>query len=224
MASNGSSIDLLPLLIEHSALVEGKRAILQIGANDGHLRDPVHQIIMKLSLLAILVEPLPDRFEQLRRNYSNQSNIRFENVAVSTQPGEGEIFRISKEAAHLPDWMQGIASFDKSHLLKHKSYAQGALFDPYIESVRVPVVTINQLLQKNSDITEFIALQVDTEGHDFVVIKSAVEARFLPKIINYEHKHLAYSDQVSCRELLSSLDYSFWADQVNTIAYRTVSG
>ena len=221
-ANNGKAIVLLPLLIERCALVEGKGTILQIGANNGVSSDPVHEIITALSLPAILVEPLPDRFEQLGRNYSGQPNIRFENVAVSTEAGEAEIFRISPAAKHLPDWVQLLASFDKANLLRHEGLPglKGERLDPYIETVRVSVVTVSQLLQKHSDMPGLIALQIDTEGHDFKVIRSAVEAGCLPRIINYEHKHLTYSDQVSCRALLSSKGYSFWANGEDTLAYR----
>ena len=83
----GPQIPLLSLLIEHCALIEGKGVILQVGANDGIMDDPVREVILALTLPAILVEPLPDKFERLRCNYSNQPNIRFENVAVSTEFG-----------------------------------------------------------------------------------------------------------------------------------------
>src|SRR6202034_2259284 len=134
---------------------------------------------------------------------------RFENVAVSTESGEAEIFRISPSAKHLPDWVHCLGSFDKSVLLKHVDDpgVKGKKLDQFIESVRVPVITVSQLLQRHPDIGTLIALQIDAEGHDFVVVKSAVEAGCLPRIINYEHKHLAYSDQVRCRDLLSSHGY-----------------
>jgi FkbM family methyltransferase len=221
-ANNGPSIALLPLLIEYCVLTDGKGTVLQVGANDGLLDDPVYHVIEALSLTAILVEPLSDRLEKLRRNYSSRHNIHFENVAVSTESGEAQMFRINPAAKHLPEWVQGIASFDKSTLLKHRHWpsVKGKRFDQYVESVRVPVVTISQLLQKHSGIPKVIALQVDTEGHDFAVLRSAIDAECLPRVINYEHKHLTYSDQVSCRDLLSSRGYSFLANQIDTIAYR----
>jgi FkbM family methyltransferase len=216
----GPQIPLLSLLIEHCALIEGKGAILQVGANDGIMDDPVREVILALTLPAILVEPLPDKFERLRCNYSNQPNIRFENVAVSTESGQAKIFRISAAAKHLPEWTQGFASFDKSLLLKHFDDPGGEKVVPFIESVRVPVVTIRQLLERHPDIGRLIALQIDAEGHDFAVVKSAVEAGCLPRIINYEHKHLTYSDQAKCRDLLSSHGYSFCAAGQDTLAYR----
>ena len=82
------------------------------------------------------------------------------------------------------------------------------------------MVTIDQLLLRHPDIGRLIALQIDTEGHDFAVVKSAVAAGCLPKIINYEHMHLTYDDQVKCRDLLSSHGYSFWTGDQDTLAYR----
>jgi FkbM family methyltransferase len=168
------------------------------------------------------VEPLPDLFELLRRNYKDQANIYFENVAVSTEPGEAKIFRISHAQKDLPNWVHGIASFDKSVLLKHKSWrgVQRKTFEQSIEAKLVPVVTIGQLLAKHPDVQKVVALQIDTEGHDFAVVRSAVDAGCLPRIISYEHKHLHFEAQVACRELLCSQGYSFWANESDTIAYR----
>ena len=224
-ASNGPSLPLLKLLVEHSILIDGEGAIVQVGANDGLLTDPIHELIGALKLPAVLVEPLPDVFERLKQNYAGQSNIHFENCAVSNHPGEAQIFRVSRTATHFPEWAQGLASFDKSVLLKHKDWdgVRGGSLERHIESVRIPVLTIGQLMQKHSHLKRVIALQIDTEGHDFVVVKSAVQAGLLPRIINYEHKHLSYNDQSACRELLFSQGYSLWSDEVDTLAYREVS-
>jgi hypothetical protein len=81
------------------------------------------------------------------------------------------------------------------------------------------VVTVKQLLEKHNS-PHIIALQIDTEGHDFVVIKSAVAARCLPRIINYESKHLSMDDQIACRELLAAHGYSFLTNFADTLAYR----
>ena len=165
-------------------MVEGKGAVLQIGANDGFLADPIYQIITSHSLAAILVEPLPDKFVELRRNYSNQPNICFENVAISNETGEAEIFRIDPNVKDLPEWVHGISSFEKSHLLKHNKdiKLKGQKLDAHIQSIRVPVTTVRELLQRHLEMPKLILLQVDTEGHDFVVIKSAVEAGCLPEV------------------------------------------
>jgi FkbM family methyltransferase len=221
-ARNGAPIPLLKLVIEHSLLRDGPGAILQVGANDGLYDDPVHEIISEHGVAAILVEPLPDLFAKLVRNYEGRENIRFENCAVGAQAGEATIYRIKAEATHLPEWAQALASFDKSVLLKHRESLglHKSELEKLIEVVRVPVVTIAELVKKHPQIGRFVALQVDTEGHDFVIVKSAVEGGFLPPVIGYEHRHLNYADQAACRELLAAHGYAFWTGDFDTLAYR----
>ena len=212
----------MPLLIERCALVEGRGTLIQIGANDGLMDDPVRRSIVSLGLPALLVEPLPDLFERLRSNYSDQSNIHFANVAVSETPGQAEMFRVRPSAKGFPEWVHGLASFNKGVLLTHRNWkgVDAREFDAAIESVRVPVITMAQLLAKHPQITNVMGLQIDTEGHDYTVVRSAVGAGCLPRIINYEHKHLSYSDQVACRNLLETHGYAFWTNASDTLAYR----
>lgn len=215
MARNGDMIPLLTVLIEYCTLADGKGAIIQIGANDGVMEDPVRKSIVGLGLPALLVEPLPYMFEQLQKNYATQPGIRFENVAVGDKNGEATIYRIDPTATHFPEWVHMLASFDKTVITKHGDY------DGRIQAVPVPVVTVGELLRRHPDLGPITALQIDTEGHDFVVVKSAVEAGCLPKIIHYEHRHLSFDDQIACRDLLAKHGYTFCFIDWDTLAFRS---
>src|SRR4051812_39591630 len=81
LPENGPVLPVFRLLIERVVSTEGKGYIFQVGANDGVIHDPVREIISDLSLPAILVEPLPDLFERLLKNYEAAKDIKFENVA-----------------------------------------------------------------------------------------------------------------------------------------------
>ncbi len=224
-ASNGSNILLLPLLVEHFVIRDGVGTVLQIGANDGVMNDPVRKCILSLDLPALLVEPLPDVFARLQKNYTRQPNVYFENLAISVVSGSAELFRVSPAAKHVPEWMHGIASFDQKHVLNHVKGARLKTTDleKVIEKIHVPVITIEQLLKKYSTLPPILLLQVDTEGHDFSIIQSSVYAGCLPKIINYEHRHLCFQDQMACRELLASQGYQFYSDRYDTLAVRTTA-
>jgi len=89
---NGPSLSLLPLLIEQFMLSSGMGAVLQIGANDGVMEDPIRESILRLKLPALLVEPLPDLFSRLKTNYADQSQIYFENVAIGQSPGTVNLY------------------------------------------------------------------------------------------------------------------------------------
>lgn len=82
-------------------------------------------------------------------------------------------------------------------------------------------MTVQQLLERHPDLGKITALQIDTEGHDFIVVKSAVEAGCMPRIINYEHKHLSYDDQVTCRDFLAAKGYAFYTTGTDTLAFRS---
>lgn len=67
-------------------------SFVQIGANDGVRWDPLHDLILKHHLVGLLVEPLPDMFEQLKKNYVSESQLSFENVAIATENGQSNSF------------------------------------------------------------------------------------------------------------------------------------
>ncbi|HYF07080.1 MAG TPA: FkbM family methyltransferase [Acetobacteraceae bacterium] len=221
-ARNGEAVDLSSFLVDCAFRAHGPAAVIQIGANDGIMHDRLRAALTKHNATALLVEPLPDIYERLVANYRGYPNVRCENVAVSTRAGEAVIYRIAPDAPDMPDWIQGTASFDRSVLLKHR-HAPGvpaARYESLIQEVRVPVVTMGQLLQRHPDLSKYTSLHVDTEGHDYEVVKSAVEAGLRPPLISYEHKHLSHATQVECRNLLSSLGYQFIDTDEDTFAVQ----
>src|SRR5687768_9883737 len=59
---------------------------VQIGSNDGLGSDPLRQFIIRDHWKGILVEPLPDTFRKLLKNYEgyeHKAELYFENVAIS---------------------------------------------------------------------------------------------------------------------------------------------
>jgi len=188
-------------------------SFVQIGANDGVRWDPLHDLILKHHLVGLLVEPLPDMFEQLKKNYVSESQLSFENVAIATENGTQTLFRV-KPNANVPDYAHGWASFNKNHLRK---------FNQFIQEVQVPTLTIRSLLQKHK-INHITLLQVDTEGYDYEIIKMFFDELVFPEIINYEFRHLSRNDNLECRRLLIEKGYRFIDYRAqDTLAIRGVS-
>ena len=48
---------------------------VQIGANDGINHDPLHEYVTKYNLSGLVVEPQPDVFELLRKNYESFKKV-----------------------------------------------------------------------------------------------------------------------------------------------------
>ncbi len=184
-------------------------SFIQIGANNGIRWDPLHELILKHHLVGLLVEPLPDMYEQLKENYSSESQLSFENAAIAAENCTRTLFRI-KPNADVPDWAHGMASFKKDHLSEFKRF---------IQKVEVPTLTINALLRKHK-INHVTLLQIDTEGYDFEIIKMFFKEPMFPEIINYENGNLSYIDDLDCRRLLKNNGYRFIDIGDDTLAIR----
>lgn len=221
-ARNGAELPVLELLVDRVLAQRPGGSVLQIGANDGLLADPVHALVRRHNLPIVLVEPLPDVFGDLCRNYADHAPAVFVNAAIATKTGEATIYRIRRDADHLPDWVRGIASFHRSVLLKHRNWDKmdPRQFEAAIETLTVPVLTVDALLAREPVAADPIVLQIDTEGHDLEVLRSAEAAGVMPPIIAYEHKHLSLPDQESARALLAARGYTFFTNENDTVAFR----
>jgi hypothetical protein len=83
-----------------------------------------------------------------------------------------------------------------------------------------PIHFANCAVSTDREKPQFSALADPIVPNDFAVVISTVAARCLPRIINCEHKHLAYPDQMGCRELMSAHGYAFASSANDTLAYR----
>jgi FkbM family methyltransferase len=210
----GEEINLLDLAVRSSLSSADRFFVLQIGANDGSMDDPIHSFIVRHNLDGLLVEPLPDCFERLCMNYADQPQLLFENCAISDQDGERDLYRLVQDNP-FPPRAQGLASFDQKVLIEHKRFLPD--IEQYIEVVKVPTMTPKSLFEKHN-VTKVDLLQVDSEGYDYEIIKMILDTNIFPKIINYEHIHLSRKDQVNCRRLLMSKGFRFAQSERDTLA------
>ena len=102
---------------------------MQIGAYDGVSGDPLRSLVLNnTNWSGVLVEPQPDAFAKLQRNYSKQAaRLKFVNAAISNRAGELPFYFIPPDEIdrlRLPDWGSELASFDCNHLTKHFPHAR----------------------------------------------------------------------------------------------------
>jgi FkbM family methyltransferase len=169
--------------------------IVQIGSNDGTTSDPIHSLLQSNpSWKAILVEPVPFLFNRLRQNYSNNPNIQFANVAITDQVGKATFYYVDPTAKNhipeLPDWYDQLGSFDPSHIAKHF----GNALDPFTVSTQIATFPLSAFLERNN-VAKIDLLHIDTEGHDWIVLRQLDLSRFRPDVILIEHKHLSKEDK-----------------------------
>lgn len=143
--------------------------------------------------------------------------MRFEGAAQAAQDGIHSLFRVTADAP-VGDWAQGIASFNKTHLVNHLKDGIEE-YEKWIEEVTVPTISVANLLSKHS-ISEVALLQIDTEGYDFEILKMFLVAEVFPDIVNFERVHLSLKDQQASRRLLIQHDYRFIDVGIDTLAIR----
>ena len=71
--------------------------LIQIGANDGERFDELNRFIKEFKPKSILVEPIDDYFQDLKKSYHGFDNVYFENSAISAGEDINEIYTVEKK-------------------------------------------------------------------------------------------------------------------------------
>jgi len=195
---------------------------VQVGANDGVSRDDdLIKYVKSYNARGILVEPQPDLFVSLKENFSSYTSVQLVNKAIHATEKSMALYRFDLKKLeginNLPLWAltNGIASFDKSHVLDHaKRLGFG---EELICEGQVPCVTLTELL--NDYVVVPNILKIDTEGYDYEIIKTLDLTGDVPAIIYFEHLHMSDDEYEDIISQLAVVGYRFVADKLNTIAF-----
>ena len=137
----------------------------------------------------LLVEPVPYNNKILTENFINDKNIHICTNAVFSENNlkkfyyvnQGSITRLGKH------WASGIGSFDKNHILNHKTKRFKITNEDIIET-EIEFITFNKLIKKYS-IQSIDKLQIDVEGAEYEILKSIDYKNITINSIQFEFKH-----------------------------------
>ena len=157
--------------------------VVQVGANDGTMADPLSPVIGRFNWRGLLIEPVPRYFASLSAKYADNDRVKLKNFAISQENGTLEIFHIDpeKQSAY-PGWARGLASFEREHV-------ERAVKSDDITSVKVPCYPLHDIVTDHG-FTDAHVLVVDVEGAEKLVFASFKFADFRPSIIEVETRHL----------------------------------
>ena len=156
---------------------------VQIGANDGVSADPLHALIKRCPerFRGVVVEPLKDKFELLKRAYAGLESVVPVNVAVHNTEKEMVIHRVRPDLENrLPAWAKGIGSFNPEH------YRLSQIDSSYMIAEKVTCTTFDDLLTTHN-IANLELLITDTEGYDFEILRNIDFGKHRPTYIHFEH-------------------------------------
>ena len=158
--------------------------VVQVGANDGSMADPLSPVLGRFGWAGLLIEPVPRYFAALSAKYAGNDRIQLRNFAISEADGTIEIFHLSPEhEARYPGWARGLASFDRSHV--HRG-----IKPEHLTSVTVPCHPLSTILDQ-AGFNDARVLVVDVEGAEKLVFSSFTWRQFHPSVIEVETRHLS---------------------------------
>ena len=166
----------------------GKEArVIQVGANDGIMCDPLRGFLVhstNQNIGAVLVEPIPFYYTKLRDLYVDYPNITVLNVACGTSGGRAPLYFIEPSVADQMngdgppnDWAHGQGSFDpdvvkywiERNRFRGEDYVRN--MDHYIESiisVDVKIIRLSDIEMSSQN--DNLLLNIDVQGFELDVI------------------------------------------------------
>ncbi len=180
---------------------------IQVGAFDGVQADPIRKFVVRHNWKGVLIEPQKKAFALLKQNYADQPQLTFKNVAISGRNEMRTLYTVAAEG--VPEWCQGLASFDREVILKHKELVPG--LEALITTEEIACVTFEQLIEELKT-DKIDLLQVDAEGYDADLINMFPFDVVRPAIVHFERKHLSPEALEGCLNRLLRYDYKIAND------------
>lgn len=145
---------------------------LQIGANDGLRNDPLRDFVVRDHWSGVFVEPLPDVFPLLQRNYARlakKQHLQFLNAAVSSRSDTLPFYTFTDA------FLAEKSLEERLHFLRKASFSRQqvrnfAEDDNNIKVLEIPCVGINELLARYLPDGRLSLLALDVEGHELEII------------------------------------------------------
>ena len=164
-----------------------KFGLVVLGANIGiHIKGEIEKILPEKVLL---VEPVPHNVVEIKKNLNNLEGITIEQVALSDKNETRNFYFVKNTSIHKlkKHWSSGIGSFNKQHLLDHKS-KRFKIEEEDIDKISIEAIRFKVLVDKYN-INQIDKLLVDVEGSEFIILNDIDLNSINIKKIIFEYKH-----------------------------------
>ena len=210
-------IDVLELLLEKLSSERAGFFFVQIGANDGLTDDPIRAFVAKYHWHGVLIEPQPQVFRQLLKNYEQERQLIFENAAIADKDGSVRLFVANhRTQANLTVF----ASLKKDTLVRGLNNPKATGVKVEVEEIEVPALSVQTLLAKHR-ITEIDLLLTDVQGYDREVVEQFLTRGVNPTLIHFEHCHTSRPALDALYRKLVEHGYRFNELENDTLCYRS---
>ena len=164
-----------------------KFGLVVLGAHIGiHIKNEVQETLPEKVLL---VEPVPHNVDAIKSNLADLAGVIIEQVALTNKNETKNFYFVKNTSIHKlkKHWSSGIGSFNKQHLLNHKS-KRFKIEEEDIDKVSIETIRFKDLVEKYQ-IKQIEKLLIDVEGSEYEIL-SDIEFNSLDiKKILFEYKH-----------------------------------
>ena len=164
-----------------------KFGLVVLGAHIGiHIKDEISKIKDRSVLL---VEPVPHNISAINENLKEFKNIHLEPVAVASVRETKDFFFVKETSINKlkKHWASGIGSFNKNHLLNHRT-KRFLIEEDDIDKIQIKTVKFEDLIEKYS-ITEIDKILIDIEGYEYEILRDMDLKKVQINSILFEYKH-----------------------------------
>jgi len=175
--------------------------LIQIGANDGKSFEELNILIKEYQIKSLLVEPIKENFELLKKNYEGFENVILENSALSVNNEILFMYKVNPCYYHkYGEFIKAIPSFDRKHLTKH------GVRSGHIIKELVNQITFLELFLKNK-IRNLDLLFIDAEGYDCEIVNNFFLVSKMRPVIIFEWIHGKHQEFKDIVEKISDENY-----------------
>ena len=137
----------------------------------------------------LLVEPVPYNVKILEKKYGEFDNIYICKNAILSEKKTSSFYYVDGKSINKlgKHWASGIGSFNKNHILNHKSKRFKIENDDIIE-MKMDFITFKNMIDVFS-IKSINRLQIDVEGAEFDILNSIDLKKIEISSILFESKH-----------------------------------
>lgn len=196
-------------VLHHFGQKGEKLFVINIGAMDGVMFDELIGYSTMYDFKGLYVEPIPYLFNRLKNNIKKEGNF-FENSAISDY--EGEITMLTIPQNVIDDNLVHPCFYGMSAVWPPKnglgSEGDRETVEKYGKKVDVKCITFENLLKKHK-IKNFDVVSIDTEGHDYQILKQIDLKKYRPKLIRAEWNNLSKKEQKEIIKKYDDADYVY---------------
>lgn len=187
-----------------------------IGANDGVTHDPLYPFVRDFEWRGIMVEPIPEAFAELERNYAKFGDVTLVQAAIGLIDGRGTIYTVDMSDKN--SMMMSLhSSFSRDMLLRGKQWHPD--LEAHIIEREVLLMSFPTLLAKTNGQAVDV-LKIDTEGYDLEILKSIDLSGLSPRLILAEHANLSRQDKIKMADILLDHGYRVSMTPLDMLGYK----